>query len=215
MYHINWTVLQNLLSGVWWILGLPAHEEKNDMVYLLMLNAAMVQYDFQTGARGNSVQHYEMRNQHTGETVALTVANGAAFVDSYALASVDVPEGLSLELDDSAPRLPFEPSYFANRVGGTDVRDGNGHVQGWTNANPDVMGGGWLAWVAPDHALGGFTSDQEAITAILTHYLDQEQAAVIQCVEHTNGAVKGTGIEPAYVGHYAWHQRKLQEMLGE
>ncbi|MEV4454453.1 hypothetical protein [Microbispora sp. NPDC049633] len=69
-----------------------------------------------------------------------------------------------------ALRLPFEPGYFPNQEGGTDVRTGNGDLIGWTEADGDRFRA-----TVPDHAggsgyLGRFRDQDDALYAILAHY---------------------------------------------
>lgn len=71
------------------------------------------------------------------------------------------------EVDPSpAPRLslPFEPSYYPNTDGGTDIRDGNGEIQGWTVRTTH---GSFRGYRANGELIATPLTDAEAIHIIL------------------------------------------------
>lgn len=67
--------------------------------------------------------------------------------------------------------LPFDPVYSSNAFDGTDVRNGNGELKGFTSL---ASGGKFRARLSDGlvsgKSLGEFANDQAAITAILLSY---------------------------------------------
>jgi hypothetical protein len=115
MFHINWSTLQSLLDGIWFIAGLPGHNHTNDTMYLIHESARrdfeQVHNWFVADARVNvpasfpTVMTYELVNQYSEEVVKLVVVNGVAMVSKYSLTSEDATETL-----DTAP----DPALIAN-----------------------------------------------------------------------------------------------------
>jgi hypothetical protein len=83
------------------------------------------------------------------------------------LAEYDAPQESATEVDPSpAPRfsLPFEPAYYPNDDGGTDIRDGNGELQGWTVRTDH---GSFRGYCASGELIATPLTDDEAIHIIL------------------------------------------------